>query len=121
MGTRFIATPEAYGHENFKRRVVECQSKDTVLTRAYTGKPLRAFRNEWTAEWEGREDEILGFPGQYAVSGTRVEEGYQDGDLETGMMPAGQAISLVHEIKPAAEIVQELSNGAAEILGSFSR
>lgn len=120
VGTRFIATPEAYGHENFKQRVIAGQSKDTVLTRSYTGKPLRAFRNDWTAEWEGRENEIVGFPGQYAVSGTRVELGYQDGDMDYGMMPAGQAISLVHDMKPAGEVVREMAEGAEQILANFS-
>lgn len=115
----FIATPEAYGHDRFKQRVVDGQSKDTVLTRSYTGKPLRAFRNAWTADWEGRSDGVVGFPGQYAVSGTRVETGYQDGDLDAGMMPAGQAISLVHEITPAAEVVREMSEGAERILNSI--
>lgn len=120
VGTRFIATPEAYGHDAFKQRVVEGRSRDTVLTRAYTGKPLRAFRNAWTEDWEGRQGEIAGFPGQYAVSGIRVELGYQDGDTEAGMMPAGQAISLIHEVTPAADVVREMSEGAERIIAGLA-
>lgn len=33
---------------------------------------------------------------------------------------AGQGVGLVHEIKPAAEVVQELMEGAAEIIGRFA-
>ncbi|WP_423181253.1 NAD(P)H-dependent flavin oxidoreductase [Arthrobacter sp. NyZ413] len=116
VGTRFIASEEAYGHDAFKQRVVEGQSRDTVLTRAYTGKPLRAFRNDWTSEWEGRTEQIAAFPAQYAVAGTRVETGYQDGDLTTGMMPAGQGIQTVREILPAGKIVSGMVHEAEEIL-----
>ena len=47
------------------------------------------LRNRWTDQWEGRNDEIAAFPEQYAVAGVRVESGYQDGDVDEGMMPAG--------------------------------
>ena len=37
----------------YKQRVVDAGSKHTTLSRAYTGKPLRTFRNRWTDAWEG--------------------------------------------------------------------
>ncbi|SKB44008.1 enoyl-[acyl-carrier protein] reductase II [Arthrobacter sp. 49Tsu3.1M3] len=121
MGTRFIASEEAYGHDAFKQRVVDGQSKDTVLTRSYTGKPLRAFRNDWTAAWEDRTGEIQGFPGQYAVAGPLVETGYQDGDMAQGMMPAGQGIQTVTEILPAGRIVTDMVAQAESLLKRLAR
>jgi NAD(P)H-dependent flavin oxidoreductase YrpB (nitropropane dioxygenase family) len=116
MGTRFIASVEAYGHEAYKHRVVEGHSRDTTLSKAYTGKPLRTLQNRWTTEWADRTDEIAGFPAQYAVAGVRVESGYQDGDVEEGMLPAGQAIENVHAIRPAAEIVKEIGDEADRVV-----
>lgn len=116
MGTRFIASVEAYGHDLYKQRVVTGHSKDTTLSKAYTGKPLRTFQNRWTAEWADRTSEIQPFPAQYAVAGARVETGYQDGDLDYGMMPAGQGIESVHEILPAGEIVRSVAEEAKRIL-----
>jgi enoyl-[acyl-carrier protein] reductase II len=116
VGTRFIATEESYGHQAFKQRVVDGHSRDTTLTRAYTGKRLRAFRNRWTADWERRTSEIQAFPAQYAVAGTRVETGYQDGDLDWGMMPAGQGIETIHEILPAGEVVRRMVDQAETII-----
>ncbi|WP_190813039.1 NAD(P)H-dependent flavin oxidoreductase [Saccharopolyspora pogona] len=116
VGTRFIASPEAYGHEAFKRRVVEGRLNQTTLTRAYTGKPLRAFRNNWTEQWEDKAGEVAPFPQQYAVAGTLVETGYQDGDLERGMMPAGQAIQIIDQILPAGTIVTNMVAEAEQIL-----
>ncbi|HZI45926.1 MAG TPA: nitronate monooxygenase [Ilumatobacter sp.] len=116
MGTRFVASVEAYGHAAYKQRVVEAGSKHTTLSRAYTGKPLRTFRNRWTDAWEGRGDEIAGFPEQYAVAGARVESGYQDGDVDEGMMPAGQGVEVVHEILPAGDIVRGVVAEAEAVL-----
>jgi enoyl-[acyl-carrier protein] reductase II len=116
-GTRFIATPEAFGHDAFKARVIAAAAKDTVLTKSYTGKNLRTLRNSWTAEWEASPDRrSAGFPGQYAVAGHRVESGYLEGDVEEGMMPAGQGLASVHAIKPAGDVVREISSVAEEIL-----
>jgi NAD(P)H-dependent flavin oxidoreductase YrpB (nitropropane dioxygenase family) len=116
VGTRFIASPEAYGHDNFKRRVLDGTFKDTTITYSYTGKRNRVFANEWTRRWETSEEKPADFPGQYAVAGTRVETGYQDGDMEYGMMPVGQTTQLVHEITPAGQIVTSMAEQAEQIL-----
>jgi NAD(P)H-dependent flavin oxidoreductase YrpB (nitropropane dioxygenase family) len=121
MGTRFVASVEAYGHPAYKQRVVDGGSKHTTLSRSYTGKPLRTFRNRWTDAWERRGDEVATFPEQYAVAGVRVESGYQDGDIEEGMMPAGQGVEVVHEILPAGEIVRGLVADAEAILAGLAR
>ena len=115
-GTRFIASDEAYGHESYKRRVIQASAKDTVLTKAYTGKNLRTLRNAWTARWEENDEGLRSFPAQYAVAADRVETGYQDGDLAEGMMPAGQGLGLVTKIMPAGDIVREMVEDAERIL-----
>jgi enoyl-[acyl-carrier protein] reductase II len=116
VGTRFIASPEAYGHDAFKHRVLAGSSKDTTITFSYSGKRLRAFSNEWTRQFEQAGQVPAGFPAQYAVASTRVETGYQDGDLDYGMMPAGQGIDLVTEITPAGQIVTDMAAQASQIL-----
>jgi enoyl-[acyl-carrier protein] reductase II len=119
-GTRFIASEEAYGHAAYKRRVLEAAARDTMLTKAYTGKNLRALRNRWTERWPADGDGLHGFPAQYAVAAERVETGYQDGDVEEGMMPAGQGVGLVREILPAARIVHEMVAEAEHVLAAHA-
>jgi enoyl-[acyl-carrier protein] reductase II len=115
-GTRFIASDEAYGHDRYKQRVVDATAKDTALTKSYTGKNMRALRNAWIDEWAVSPDGLRGFPAQYAVAAERVETGYQDGEMEEGMLPAGQAVGLIHDILPAAEIVRRMVAEAAAAL-----
>jgi enoyl-[acyl-carrier protein] reductase II len=120
MGTRFIASAEAYGHPAYKQRVVDATSRDTILTRSYTGKPLRTLENAWTREWADRTDEIQPFPAQYAVAGVRVETGYQDGDVDEGMMPAGQGVQQLRRIQSADDIVREVVAEAEAVLRALS-
>jgi enoyl-[acyl-carrier protein] reductase II len=111
-GTRFVASEEAFGHDNYKRKIVEGEARDTVLTTSYTGKNLRTFRNAWTERAHGPAS----FPQQYAIAADRVETGYQDGDMHEGMMPAGQGVGLIHDILPAGEIVRHLGTEATRII-----
>jgi len=119
-GTRFIATHEAYGHPAYKERVVRSTAKSTTLSRAYTGKNLRTLANDWTRVWEGRDEELQGFPAQYAQAARRVETGYQDGELAEGLMPAGQGVGLVREISPAGQVVQDMVRDGERILADLN-
>ena len=53
MGSRFIVTPEANAPMELKEALLEATSDETVHTRLYTGRTLRALANPWHAEWEG--------------------------------------------------------------------
>jgi len=121
IGTRFIATPEAYCHDNYKRKVVAIDEEATVVTRAASGKPCRLIRNNFTREWEGREREIQPFPIQGAVvgreAGLRAREA---GDIENGNAPYGQSAGLIRGIKPAREVVEALVKEAEEVLARLT-
>jgi enoyl-[acyl-carrier protein] reductase II len=122
MGTRFIATPEAYCHDNYKRKVVALDEEGTVVTRAASGKPCRLVRNNFTREWEKREAEIQPFPVQAARVGR--EAGIlarEQGDVENGNAPCGQSAGLIREIVPAGEVVRRLVAEAEEVLARMGR
>jgi enoyl-[acyl-carrier protein] reductase II len=122
MGTRFIATPEAYCHDNYKKRVVALDEEGTVVTRAASGKPCRLIRNNFTREWEKREGEIQPFPVQAARvgrdAGIRARE---LGDVDNGNAPCGQSAGLIREIVPAGEVVRRLVAETEEVLARLNR
>lgn len=121
IGTRFIATPEAYCHDNYKRKVVAIDEEATVVTRAASGKPCRLIRNNFTREWEGREREIQPFPIQGALvgreAGLRAREA---GDIENGNAPCGQSAGLIRGIMPAQQVVEALVKEAEESLARLA-
>ena len=116
MGTRFVATYEAHAHINYKNKIVDADEDSTVITRSYSGKPLRTIRNKWTEEWEQRQDEILPFPQQFRHSGAVYVVARRDGDTDRGCMPCGQGAGLVDELLPAAEVVRRVVDEARSAL-----
>ncbi len=116
MGTRFVATHEAHAHVNYKNKIVEADEDSTLITRAYSGKPLRTIRNKFTDEWETRQDEILPFPRQFKHSADVYVVARRDGDTDRGSMPCGQGCAMVTELLPAAEVVRRVVAEAEEAL-----
>lgn len=116
LGTRFVATHEAHAHINYKDKIVAATEDSTVITRSYSGKPLRVIRNAWTEEWERRQDEILPFPRQFKHSAEVYVVARRDGDTERGSMPCGQGAGLIDALEPAAEVVRRLVEEAETIL-----
>jgi len=122
FGTRFIASPEAQAAPGYRDAIVRATEADTGRTRCYTGKPARTIRNSYTDEWEAKADEIQPFPMQAGISiGNRVMDymGVGDSfDANRTFLPAGQSAGLVHEIKPAGQIVRDIIEEAQQVIES---
>ena len=120
FGTRFIASPEAQAAPGYREAIIRAGDADTVRTRCYTGKPARTIRNDYTDEWERKTDEIQPFPMQAVVSMQNRVMDYmgvtQDFDANRTFLPAGQSAGLVHEIKPAGEILRDIVREAQEVI-----
>jgi enoyl-[acyl-carrier protein] reductase II len=103
LGTRFIATPEASVHENYKRAVLAADVEDTCLV-GPPALPIRQLRNAFTRKFDAAspaEREAL-------FQETSLKKAALDGDVEWGKVEAGQSAGLVDEILPAAEIMKRL-------------
>jgi|FLYL01.1.fsa_nt_gi enoyl-[acyl-carrier protein] reductase II len=121
FGTRFIATPEAQAAPGFRDAIVRAADDETLRTRAYTGKPARTIKNAYAEEWETeRRDQIQPFPLQAMVSvQNRVMDymGLSDSfDPNRTFQPAGQSVALIHDIKPAAEVVRQIVEEAEWVI-----
>jgi enoyl-[acyl-carrier protein] reductase II len=121
IGTRFVASREAFAHINYKNRITEIDDEGTMRTRCFTGKPCRVIKNRTTAEWESREAEIEPFPIQIMKISEYLGENVYEasrlhGKIDIGSCAAGQSSALIHEVKGAGEIVNELMDEAEHIL-----
>ncbi|MBT6093972.1 MAG: nitronate monooxygenase [Rhodospirillaceae bacterium] len=122
MGTRFIATQEARGHDNYKNKIVEIDEDGTVVTRAHSGKPNRMIRNQFTDAWIGRETEIKPFPQQLREVGEDGSyRGRIEGDTAMGVLPAGQGAGLIHSVPPAGQVVEDIMAEARAILQGWEQ
>ena len=124
MGTRFIASEEAHAGQPYKDAIVGMSESDTVISRAFTGKTLRALANATTKEWEGKE--IKPFPLQALESAAANRLGPIAGvvdnvDPATMCLAAGQGGGGIEEILPAAEIVRRTLAEAEAVLGRLRK
>lgn len=117
IGTRFIATTEAFGHDNYKRKIVAIDEEGTVVHRGATGKPCRAIRNAFTRDWERRTADILPFPTQaQRVGFPAAIRAREEGDVENGHAACGQSAGLIHTIVPAREVLERMVEEAEDVL-----
>lgn len=127
LGTAFLATPEAIEvHDIHKHLIVESDGSDTVFTRAYdiaSGLPWpanigeRVRRNAFTDEWAEREGELRDRRQEFAPP-ARANPFETAPDPDRDAVLYGQSAGAVTAIRPAAEVVQTVSEGAEQILRS---
>ena len=91
--------------------MIEAGERGTVVTRACTGKPSRAFRTPFVESWLDRDAEIEPYPERARAHFWRARAGCVDGDLVEGFLPMGQCAAVIDRVLPAAEIVERLCEG----------
>lgn len=125
MGTRFIASTEAHAAEGYKKRITEIREEDTIVSRCYSGKPMRVIRNDYVDECERHPEKIRPFPEQMRVSAQRGVFGFTadppvEADTDRACMPCGQGAGAIHEIAPCAEIMRRVMGEARDTIGRLS-
>jgi enoyl-[acyl-carrier protein] reductase II len=107
VGSRFVATPEASSHPNFKEEILKAEQGATILTLKELT-PVRMMKNPFYKKIQnlyqnGASVEELSF----ALGRGRAKKGMFEGDLSEGELEIGQVAAQINSIKPAAEVVQE--------------
>ncbi len=108
VGSRFVASDEASSHMDFKKMVVDAKEGDTQLTLKELA-PVRMLKNKFYQDvaelyTKGPSVEDL----KNLLGRARAKRGMFEGDLEEGELEIGQVSGLIHDIKPAAEIIQDM-------------
>ncbi|WP_224484594.1 NAD(P)H-dependent flavin oxidoreductase [Robertkochia aurantiaca] len=110
VGSRFVASEEASSHIKFKEMVVDAREGDTMLTLKELA-PVRLLKNKFFSDIQElykkgpSTDELKSLLGR-----ARAKRGMFEGDLEEGELEIGQISGLIHDIKPAAEIIKDMVN-----------
>ncbi len=120
MGTRFIASVEAHAGQPYKDAILAMSESDTVISRVFTGKTLRAIANDSTREFEGQTAKP--FAAQVAESAMLNRLGPIAGvvdnvDPARQCLAAGQGGGAIHDILPAGDIVRRVMAEAEAAMG----
>jgi enoyl-[acyl-carrier protein] reductase II len=103
-----VATPESSAHQNFKQAIIQAGEGDTQLALKQLT-PVRLIKNDFfkrvnQAELNGASTEEL----TNLLGRGRAKKGMFEGDLTEGELEIGQISAGIKEIKPAAEILDEI-------------
>lgn len=108
IGSRFVASEESSAHQNFKKVVVDSKEGDTLLTLKEIT-PVRLVKNDFYSKIQDAYSKGASVDELKELLGRgRAKKGMFEGDLVEGELEIGQISGLIHDIKPAAEIVEEI-------------
>ena len=110
IGSRFAATEESSAHQKFKDVIVDVKDGDTHLTLKELA-PVRLVKNNFYNEVQElyqqnpTKEQLKELLGR-----ARAKKGMFEGDLENGELEIGQVAGLIHDIKSAKEVLNEIIN-----------
>lgn len=140
LGTRFVASEEAFAHAEYKRRLIEVTGTQTRLTSVYGPNmphfnPMRVLDMGLAYEFADREDSAPKDLESQPIIGTMKLAGEQvplhrftsfvptpetTGQIDELPFLAGQGVGLVHEVLPAGQIIDTIITEAVTALSSIS-
>lgn len=121
MGTRFLASEESEVHDNFKNAVVKAKDIDTLVTGELMGNRARVLKTKMSKNFVKQERIEITKPKPDADAIEELENGslrraVLDGDKENGAFMAGQISGMITEIKPVAQILEDVWSQAEDLL-----
>ncbi len=117
IGTRFLASEECQIHPTFKDLVIKAKDTDSVVTGRYTGHPCRNVKTKFAKKLEkGERDGSLSPEEFEQLTVGALRRAVVDGDLESGSFLCGAIAGMINDIKPCADIVREINDGAEKLL-----
>jgi nitronate monooxygenase len=126
LGTRFQASREALVPAQLSKALLDGRGEDTVRNRTLDiarGAPwperysARTLRNDFLERWYGREAEL-----RHTTSAQQeYRAAAERDDIDYVPVWAGEALDLITDVRPAADIVADLVTGAERALASAGR
>jgi len=114
MGSRFAATVESSASDAFKQMYVDATEEDVILIKSPVGLPGRALRSPFTERLAAgdypRIESCIACLREcgkdYCIIDKLVRA--QEGDVERGLVFAGNSVTRVHDIPTVAELIERL-------------
>ncbi|WP_233898439.1 NAD(P)H-dependent flavin oxidoreductase [Tenacibaculum piscium] len=108
IGSRFAATLESSAHANFKEKIIAVQDGDTQLTLKELA-PVRLIKNKFYQDiQELYQQKATVLELKELLGRARAKKGMFQGDLNEGELEIGQVAGLIHQIKSAKEVLDEI-------------
>lgn len=126
-GSVWLATVESETSEVFREKMIAASSRDTIRSKARTGKPSRQLRSAWHDAWEGPESPgslplptmgLISQPAFAAIDRSVLAGNPRARELVSYWI--GQGVGLVDGIKSAGSVVQEFKEEFADAVSDLA-
>ncbi|HVU71914.1 MAG TPA: nitronate monooxygenase [Mycobacteriales bacterium] len=116
-GSIWLTVAEADTGQIALENMLNATSRDTVRSRAYTGKPARQLRSAWTEAFDDPNGPgTLPMPLQGILHNEAARKFTKAGAKELVGFPVGQIVGRMNRVRPASEVVFDLITECAETL-----
>ena len=121
-GSMWLTVAEADTDPRVVPKLLAATSRDTVRSRALTGKPARQLRTDWTDAWDGPDSPgPLPMPLQYMLVSEAHRRIARSGRTELMGMPVGQIVGSMTTVRPVREVVYSMIEEYAEAVERLNR
>jgi nitronate monooxygenase len=127
VGSRLVASSEALTPHGFHDAIIAADGDATIKTSVidlvrnyhwpsdFSG---RALRNGFVTRWHGNENALTD---SYASENERYWTAFTSGDADNAGVFMGEAVGLIHDVQPAAQIIEAMVVQARGLLSNASR
>ena len=122
MASRFIATRECEVHDNIKQELIRRQEYETTMFGKSIGLQGRALKSKVIEEVCAIEERGGGFEELIPLlSGQRIKDAWETGDVDYAPLMVGQSIGLIQDIPTCRELLDRMAKEAVEHLKKAGR
>ena len=122
MGTRFLVAEECNVHPKMKEKLLEAVDTDTIVTGLSIGGAVRGIKNKFSQDFVALEFSGKATKEELIERATGTNKlAAVDGDVENGMMQAGQSLLPLKKIEPVKAIIEGIVKEARETLANAGK
>src|SRR5215212_1059491 len=121
IGTRFLVASESAAFQAYQERLLAAKESDTIITRAFSGRPARGLRNQFIDEYRKSGPQPLAWPFQALAADDIYATAQKQNNADYFPLLAGQGVGLLkgNQKYNAEGIIQELVTEANQTLSKL--
>lgn len=120
VGTCLLVSQECPIHENYKQALLDARDSDTIVTGRSTGAPVRVLKNRMSREYVRQEKAGADKMELEKYTLGSLRRAVFEGDTTTGSLMAGQVAGMLHEVRPVADILNDLWEGGRQRIAALN-
>ncbi|MDF9408103.1 MAG: Nitronate monooxygenase [Pelotomaculum sp. PtaB.Bin013] len=121
MGTRFMCASECTIHPNVKEAIIKAKDRDTTITGASLGHPVRSLRNKFTRKYKELENKGVPADELEKLGVGSLAAAMVEGNVENGTVMAGQVCAMAGKIQTSRDIILETLEEAEQVISNISK